>query len=443
MMKTNESTHRLNEDWEPPFDLAFRLVAAESFSNEALERVKNRAKTLIDAKENLPTADPVSETKEVLGYRASQRMTVLSVAALLFLVFGSFLAYSPMQNQAYAQMVARMSKLKSFVCQIRQVDESKLGELESVPKQELSYKAPSFYRFTQISGETQILDLATSQSVVLDSSRKEAMRSKTSLQDLESPASFVEKLRSRFQTDRKSVEELGTRTIEGKHAVGFRSDMNGDVVEAWLDPQSNLPLEIRMHSPAVDGIPVNEKAATKWTIVSGFEYDVPVDDALFDVAIPSGYSEVRLLTSAKQELRNRFDRFTMMLRECALRSDSVFPISLERTELFKIVSKYSLEWSEKRDGATNFEEQKKVSLDQVDAVTKFANLISDGMDFLALRREPKVGDALDFQYFPGARLNDADRPVAWFSPDGHQTYRVLYADMSIRDVKRESLPSRP
>jgi hypothetical protein len=71
-------------------------------------------------------------------------------------------------------------------------------------------------------------------------------------------------------------------------------------------------------------------------------------------------------------------------------------------------------------------------------VKEFLRVISDGLDFLKLPQ-----DKLDFHYFPGARLNQPNRPVAWFTPDGKETYRVLYADLIVRETEANSLPGKP
>jgi hypothetical protein len=40
----------------------------------------------------------------------------------------------------------------------------------------------------------------------------------------------------------------------------------------------------------------------------------------------------------------------------------------------------------------------------------------------------------------GAKLGDIDKPIFWYRPEGSETYRVIYADLSVRDVAPEDLP---
>jgi hypothetical protein len=38
------------------------------------------------------------------------------------------------------------------------------------------------------------------------------------------------------------------------------------------------------------------------------------------------------------------------------------------------------------------------------------------------------------------KFGDAESPVCWYRPTDSETYRVIYGDLSIRDVAPENLP---
>ena len=38
------------------------------------------------------------------------------------------------------------------------------------------------------------------------------------------------------------------------------------------------------------------------------------------------------------------------------------------------------------------------------------------------------------------KFGDADSPVCWYRPDGSDTYRVIYGDLTVKDVAVENLP---
>ena len=40
----------------------------------------------------------------------------------------------------------------------------------------------------------------------------------------------------------------------------------------------------------------------------------------------------------------------------------------------------------------------------------------------------------------GVKLGEADKPVFWYQPRDSKTYRVIYGDMSVKDVSPQDLP---
>jgi hypothetical protein len=40
----------------------------------------------------------------------------------------------------------------------------------------------------------------------------------------------------------------------------------------------------------------------------------------------------------------------------------------------------------------------------------------------------------------GVKLGEADKAIFWYLPDGAGTYRVIYGDLSVKDVAEADLP---
>ena len=40
----------------------------------------------------------------------------------------------------------------------------------------------------------------------------------------------------------------------------------------------------------------------------------------------------------------------------------------------------------------------------------------------------------------GVKLGNAESPICWYRPDDSETYRVIYGDLSVKDVAPEDLP---
>ena len=40
----------------------------------------------------------------------------------------------------------------------------------------------------------------------------------------------------------------------------------------------------------------------------------------------------------------------------------------------------------------------------------------------------------------GIKLGDAGKAIFWYKPKGSETYRVIYGDLTVKDVSSENLP---
>jgi hypothetical protein len=40
----------------------------------------------------------------------------------------------------------------------------------------------------------------------------------------------------------------------------------------------------------------------------------------------------------------------------------------------------------------------------------------------------------------GVALGDADTAICWYRPQGSETYRAIYGDLSVKDMAAENLP---
>lgn len=101
----------------------------------------------------------------------------------------------------------------------------------------------------------------------------------------EQPADSFEKFRKYTRGTHKDVgvdrRSLGTKTIDGKQAIGFElRDADARMI-LWGNPESGLPVRVEI------SVDVND---TKIKIVmTDFKFDVELDEALFDTKPPAGY----------------------------------------------------------------------------------------------------------------------------------------------------------
>lgn len=46
------------------------------------------------------------------------------------------------------------------------------------------------------------------------------------------------------------------------------------------------------------------------------------------------------------------------------------------------------------------------------------------------------------RHYAGAdvKFGDSDKAIFWYRPEGSETYRVIYGDLSVKDISEENLP---
>jgi hypothetical protein len=73
-------------------------------------------------------------------------------------------------------------------------------------------------------------------------------------------------------------------------------------------------------------------------------------------------------------------------------------------------------------------------------MTKFAPLVTQiSRAFVFAQTLPKDSD---WHYAgAGVKLNTPDTPIFWYRPQGAEKYRVIYADLSVREVPPEEVPT--
>ncbi len=346
-------------------------------------------------------------------------------------------------SSLYAQVAQRLEGLQSLVCRIQFVEEAALVDVDGVNGQKLTYLAPSHFRLEDESlGRTEIINGQTSEYLVVQQGSTEAIQLTGRVVDSllrDSPVHLIDSVRKHFQADRKDqdgLKELGTRSIDGEHAVGLRSQFDGEVVEAWFDPKSHLPVQVRVRLE-IPGSLAGGRNVSMWRVMSDFEFDVPVDQTLFSTALPEGYTRIALQLPEPETSEITFDDLVKMLRLCAEANDSRFPLSLtangEDGTPLGIQSKYT-EKIESQLGKGD-EDAKAAAMN---AAAEFGSVVGRGSAFLFTMNENNR-----FRYFGGARLSEADRPLMWYLPNGDDHFKVVYADLTVLDVDANSLPPAP
>jgi hypothetical protein len=344
-------------------------------------------------------------------------------------------------STVYAQVAERVEQLHSLVCRVQWVEDKRLDEIDGEFGKKVTFLAPSRHRIEDHVGTIQLIDTADNKMIRLDVKRKEALVVEGQAAGAvasAAPVRLVKALRDHFRSDRvteEGVEDLDGREIDGVEAIGLRSAMNGEVVEAWVDPSTHLPLEVRIRL-VIPAHLAGGQEATMWHVMSDFEYDVEVDQTLMAMEVPEGYSVVSMPDITVDRSPATLDDLISLLNTCAKHNDSLFPLSLKMNDDQGTCMAIMKQYAERLDEQSTSDAEKQAAVEKI--VSEFGGAMGRANAFLFSLREEN-----DLHYFAGARLGQHDRPLLWYSPgaDGH--YKVVYADLSVKDVSADALPAEP
>ena len=207
-------------------------------------------------------------------------------------------------------------------------------------------------------------------------------------------------------------ESLGTVEIDGKEAICFKVSKNDKVLTVWADPETALPLRIeRVANEGVDKV-----------ILSDIAFDIELSDNLFDMTPPADYCVMNMAT---EEFKVPFE-----LTEAHLVEELA-------TSAKSLSGKFPTRFSGGRPGKEAFE--KAIAQSRQTVPVEGVGTPMLGTEFVK-----RLPEGSDWQYVgEDVKLDDASRAVCWYKPEGSQTYRVVYGDLSVKDVAPENLPPIP
>jgi len=212
---------------------------------------------------------------------------------------------------------------------------------------------------------------------------------------------------------RDGTEEcLGEVEIDGRQAICFRLSTDDKEFTVWADPDTALP--IRIERTAKEGI---DK-----TVLSNIAFDVELSDELFDMTLPEDYCVMNMAT---EEFKVPFE-----LTEAHLVEELT-------TTARGLGGTFPTRFGRGRPGEE--------ALEKYFAETRRAVPVEGGgTPMLGTEFLKRLPEDSDWQYVgEDVKLGDAKKPVCWWKTPGSKTYRVIYGDLSIRDIEPGDLPKIP
>jgi hypothetical protein len=219
----------------------------------------------------------------------------------------------------------------------------------------------------------------------------------------------VEKLRT---LPAEADELLGAAEIDGQTLEGFRVHDGDTTATVWVRPATGELARAEVEFANAPGMN---------TIMTDFQFDIPLDDALFSLEPPADYEQMTIQADASQVTEDDFIAYLRLWSRWTV--DGTFPPIVQGTEIAKIATQMAQEGRFVGPVAPGYEADQQ------------QQIMFNGMLFSSTL------PAGSFRY-AGQKVpyGDPDTPIFWYQPKGSATYRVIYADLHVANVAPENLP---
>jgi hypothetical protein len=240
---------------------------------------------------------------------------------------------------------------------------------------------------------------------------------------------------------------VGEQELAGQAVHVFKVEDESDQMTIWAESQTGLPVRVQIvTSPKKDGKGATTLGAT--LTLSDFVWNEELDDALFELKAPEGYEhyQIQLMDNSRpvteEDLLEAFRILTDL-------SDGAFPDSLFAKSLMPILERLG------RPPATGVGRDMghhllagpptRLPAGEPPPMVQYFRADQKKMQ---VARGTKFVDQLTFAGTPWGYVGKGFRQgqknaVFWYQPEPGGTYRVIYANLRVRDASPKKWRERP
>jgi len=388
-----------------------KTLAQSDLENDVMNRIIREQNTRLKAAEG---ASAGLRIRRLIMKSPMAKVAVAAVVVVaLALGFHAFLGGGA--GTAFAQVVEQLQNAQTLVYSL--VTITGQDEMPTV-RTNIAFKEPGFLRTATADGYVTVIEATDAgvKGISIVPPMKQYLEFEFSFADIPDnsktgPYVSMEKLRA---LPAQADELLGRKQIDGRTLEGFRVTEDDATTTVWIDPKSGELARAELefaHAPGMH------------TIMTDFQFDVPLDDSLFSLAPPEGFTLMNLELQAAMAEVGEQDLIAFLRMWSSWTTDQTFPPTLMGTDLGKVAMQMRQEGKFTGSDATGYD------------VNQQAQIMYRGMVFIGKLRGGSwryAGQNVAF--------GDATTPIFWYRPEGSTTYRVIYADLSILDVSFDDLP---
>ena len=359
----------------------------------------------INAMSNSKQKNPAGNKPDVWRITMNNKMTKLATAAAIIIAvligINHFGGSIDMSSTAFAEVVQqiRNARTVTFTTEVQM--------RQDVMRVQNSYKEPGLKRVEMPGNIVSISDQTQRKVIAIHHSERQYIEKNL---ESEKPG-FFEYLKT---LPEHATEVLKNKEIDGRIVQGFCVVKEGIDAIFWIDIETNDLVRLEGTFPNAPNVQI---------VGTNFKFDVELDDELFSLTPPGGYTRKDLPKIDKSEI-NHHDLINLLRWWATNMEGHFFPPSLEPVAFRKIGME--MKNAGKLSGSNKTKDEK------IQHMVK----LSRGLQFAMMMRPEN-----DWHYAgEGVELGDAATPICWYRPQDSQTYRVIYGDLTFEDVAPENLP---
>jgi outer membrane lipoprotein-sorting protein len=311
-------------------------------------------------------------------------------------------------TQAYAQVVEVIKKARTVV--FTQLTQDNQGNSETI-KTDFAYKESGHLRTSTVDGYVCVVDFTSGKMISIVPKLGYTLADLNSLQKSGSsgPLNSIEAMKN---LPDKADEKLGAREIDDIDCDGYRVTQGDLTTNVWIDAKTGDLVQVEQKYASAPGMN---------RIIKNIKFDVELDDSLFSLTPPAGlkaHNKSELTSDGTGETEETFVNWLRWWAGANI--DETFPPVVSGPQIAKITMDMGRQGKLKGELWNNADPQ---------------------LMFKALLFTSKLPKDSNWRYAgDGVKINTPDTPIFWYKPVGSEKYRVIYANLTVKELSADQLP---
>ena len=352
----------------------------------------------------------VSPERVLWRYLMQSKMTKLAAAiAIVLCVMVALYSFNSTTSVTWAGVIDPLMTARTATFDVITNYQSVTGEMKIMIMDQMIR-----YEYMTQGSPIVVFDTESFQMLTLIPDRRQATLIDLKNLPDETPENYLESIReviTELQSDPNATfNQLPDTVINGRLAVVFQAyNVQGEIT-VWADPETLIPIRLEQTYKDLN------------VVCTNLQFDIKLDPSLFNMDIPEGYrtvsGEMDLGESTEQNLIEGLRIWAQTLE------DNQFPKDLSVATYMEAMPRVRQKLT---NGTLTLSMQQKLDMGlKIHRAYQFVTSLKPEQNWHYVGADVPFGDA--------------NEPLCWYKPIGSETYRVVFGDLSVKELDAEDLP---